>query len=46
MKEFHCAICGKLIEREVPEDGATAGEYVRDESRVCADCEKKCDTGD
>lgn len=46
MKEFHCAICGKLIEREVPEDGATAGEYVRDNSRLCEECSKKIQPGD
>lgn len=46
MREFHCAICGKLIEREILENGESIGEFVRDESRVCQPCEKKCNLGD
>ena len=46
MKAFHCAICGKLIEREVPENGESVGTYVRDESRLCSVCDKKTGAGD
>jgi hypothetical protein len=46
MKAFHCAICGKLIEREVPENGESVGEYVRDDSRLCWVCAKKISESD
>lgn len=45
MKEYRCAICGILIERESPENGESVGEYTKDESKLCNRCKKNCDEG-
>jgi DNA-directed RNA polymerase subunit RPC12/RpoP len=46
VKEYRCAICGKLIEIEATENGASVGEYDWDVSRLCATCEKKVNESD